>query len=141
MKNCNHLFYVGLFLLMTNTSLMASNLKTSANSLFQAELVAVVPNSFIGQWDYTAADAPYEYRSGVLFITKEKEGYGVKVKLGYNTLKATEVVLEKNTMKFSIWVEGEKIEVSLEMKGDELIGEAISSQGPLALKGTRRSAK
>lgn len=141
MKNFGRLFYAAIIFMVASASLSAANTNTliieNAEDLKEFSLVA---NSFEGSWDYTVSDVPYEYKTGVLLISKKKEEYVVEVKLQYGTIKATDVSLKKNKMNFSVWVEGEKVDVSLTIKEDELTGKAKASIGEMTLMGKRSEA-
>ncbi|GGW27905.1 hypothetical protein [Arenibacter certesii] len=141
MKNFRQLFYAGIIFMVANASLMAVNPGTRAMECgSNLETVTLTPYSFVGSWDYTVADVPYEYSTGVLFISKVKKEYVVKIKLQYNTIEATEVLLENDKMNFSVWIEGEKVAVTLALKDDKLIGKANASIGQMALTGKRSKA-
>lgn len=138
MKNFGGLIYAGMFFVLAHVPLMAANVE--GNAVQNAECpqrVSVVPDSFVGSWDYTVSDVPYEYRTGVLLIGKENNEYTVQVKLQYSTEQATEVSVDKNKLNFSIFVEGEKVAVSLELKDNTISGKANSSLGQMSLVGKR----
>ncbi|MCM4169606.1 hypothetical protein KCTC52924_00388 [Arenibacter antarcticus] len=138
MKKFGQLFFAVTFFMLTSVSLMATN-KTNPvpHYLDSPEVEAIAPNTFVGTWEYTVADVPYEYSKGLLIITKENKEYVVKVKLQYDTKQATEVSVNKNKMNFSVMVEGEKVMVALEVKDNSIAGKANSSQGQMSLAGKR----
>ncbi|MDX1364135.1 MAG: hypothetical protein R3243_07950, partial [Arenibacter latericius] len=74
MKNFGRLFYAAIIFMIASASLSAANTNTliieNAEDLKEFSLVA---NSFEGSWDYTVSDVPYEYKTGVLLISKKKE--------------------------------------------------------------------
>ncbi|MBD3661429.1 MAG: hypothetical protein HUJ11_04475, partial [Arenibacter algicola] len=74
----------------------------------------------------------------VLIITKEKEEYKVVVKVNYNTLTASEVKVNENTVNFSVYIEGGKVQVSLQVKDDLIQGTADSTEGSFSLKGKKK---
>jgi hypothetical protein len=105
-----------------------------------SELLEKVYKSPIGTWEYTVADVPYEYSAGVMVISKDKEGYKVVVKVNYNTLTASEVKVNENKVDFSVYIEGGKVQVSLQVKDDVINGNANSAEGTFTLKGKRNNS-
>jgi hypothetical protein len=103
-----------------------------------SEVLENLYKSPIGTWEYTVADVPYEYSAGVMVITKDKEGYKVVVKANYNTLTASEVKVNENNVNFSVYIEGGKVEVSLQVKDDVISGKASSAEGSFSLKGKKK---
>ena len=74
MRNFGKLFYISIFFVSCNMSLLAANEGQSAFcSINPTDVFEKVYKSPIGTWEYTVEDVPYEYSAGVLIITKEKE--------------------------------------------------------------------
>ncbi|MDO6603202.1 hypothetical protein [Arenibacter palladensis] len=139
MKNFGKLFYASLFFVSCSMSLLAVNTghgNCCSNTI--TELVDEVYKSPIGTWEYTVADVPYEYSAGVLIITKEKNEYKVLVKVNNNTLTASDVKVNDDKVNFSVYIEGGKVQVSLQVKDDILNGNANSSEGSFSLKGKKK---
>jgi len=101
------------------------------------EVVLFTDNSPVGTWDYTVDNVPYEYSSGILYVTKEKSGYTVKVKLNYSTEIANNVKVDKNKLNFSVMVEGLMVKVALEVDANGIKGKADSPEGVFSLTGKR----
>lgn len=138
MKNSRFLFYVTSFFILSSISLMAINPEREALNCFEGNNTsAFSDNSPVGIWDYTVTNVPYEYSSGVLYVTKEKSGYVVKVKLNYSTETANNVSVNKNKLDFSVVVEGEMVKVSLEVDDHGIKGKVDSSEGIFSLVGKR----
>ena len=139
MKNFGKLFYASLFFVSCSMSLLAV---TPGHGNYCSdtitELVDEVYKSPIGTWEYTVADVPYEYSAGVLIITKEKNEYKVLVKVNNNTLTASDVKVKDDKVNFSVYIEGGKVQVSLQVKDDVLNGNANSSEGSFSLKGKKK---
>ncbi len=136
MKNFRILFYVTSFFILSSTSLMATNPEI-VNQMEENEAVLFTDNSPVGIWDYTVDNAPYEYSTGVLYVTKEKNGYAVKVKLNYSTEIANNVKVDKNKLNFSVMVEGLMVKVALEVDDKGIKGKADSPEGVFSLTGKR----
>ena len=96
------------------------------------------PESVLGTWLYQASGTPYEYSQGEIQITKEASVYQVLVSVNYTNIKGQDVKVEKNKISFDIYVEDEKVSVSLIMDGDNLSGEASSYDGVFKLSGKRK---
>lgn len=141
MKNLGKLFCVCIFFVSGSMSLLAvgpgNGTECPINS---SELLEKVYKSPIGTWEYTVADVPYEYSAGVMVISKDKEGYKVVVKVNYNTLTASEVKVNENKVDFSVYIEGGKVQVSLQVKDDVINGNANSAEGTFTLKGKRNNS-
>ena len=139
MRNFAKLFYACIFFVSGSMSLLAENPTNSTFcSINPTTTLEKVYKSPIGTWEYTVEDVPYEYSAGVLIITKEKEEYKVVVKVNYNTLTASEVKVNENTVNFSVYIEGGKVQVSLQVKDDLIQGIADSTEGSFSLKGKKK---
>ncbi|MCK0189393.1 hypothetical protein [Arenibacter sp. F20364] len=141
MRNFAKLFYACVFFVSGSMSLLAENPSNDTNDgINPTEVVEKVYKSPIGTWEYTVDDVPYEYSVGVLIITKEKEEYKVVVKANYNTLTASEVKVNENNVNFSVYIDGGKVQVSLQVKDDIINGNANSTEGTFSLKGKRNKS-
>jgi hypothetical protein len=139
MKNFEKLFYACILFVSSSMSLLAVNPSNGSECHINAsEVLENAYKSPIGTWEYTVADVPYEYSAGVMVITKDKEGYKVVVKANYNTLTASEVKVNENNVNFSVYIEGGKVEVSLQVKDDVISGKASSAEGSFSLKGKKK---
>lgn len=139
MRNFAKLFYACIFFVSGSMSLLAVNPTNSTFcSINPTTTLEKEYKSPIGTWEYTVEDVPYEYSAGVLIITKDKEEYKVVVKVNYNTLTASEVKVNENTVNFSVYIEGGKVQVSLQVKDDLIQGIADSTEGSFSLKGKKK---
>ncbi|MEG3657233.1 hypothetical protein V5097_07455 [Arenibacter palladensis] len=138
MKNFGKLFYASLFFSCSMSLLAVTPGHGNYCSNTITELVDEVYKSPIGTWEYTVTDVPYEYSAGVLIITKEKNEYKVLVKVNNNTLTASDVKVNDDKVNFSVYIEGGKVQVSLQVKDDVLNGNANSSEGSFSLKGKKK---
>lgn len=94
-------------------------------------------NDLIGYWNYTVANAPYEYSKGVLIISESENKFSVTVNLNNGTLNGEEVTVEGNQINFKVYVEGTVASVTLTVTGDTISGSSISQDGTLAIEGKR----
>lgn len=141
MKNLGKLFCASIAFLSFTMSLLAVNpIHGILGPNNPALIIKNAFNSPVGTWDYTVADVPFEYSAGVLVITEEKKEFKVAVKVNYNTLTASEVKVNKNKVDFAVFIEGGKVQVSLEFKDDVIIGNANSAEGKFLLKGKRNKS-
>jgi carbonic anhydrase len=93
----------------------------------------------VGTWTYSADDAPYEYSSGDIIVSKEGKAYAVEIKLGeYYKMNATGVNYEKNVLSFKLYIEGETISVKATMGKEEFEGEASYSEGTIPVTGKKK---
>lgn len=92
-----------------------------------------------GTWTYNASEAPYEYSSGDLVIEKEGKDYTVQIVLGeYYKVKASNVKYEKNELSFSVYIEGESVNVKATMEKESLNGTASYTDGTIPITGKKK---
>ncbi len=105
--------------------------------LMPSENVAIVKDDLVGGWEYTVADAPEGYGSGLLMIVKQDAIYKVQVQTGGGALNGSNVVVKGNNISFTVNVEGENVTVSLSAKGSSLTGTSTSSAGVFKITGVK----
>jgi len=94
----------------------------------------------LGTWTFSAPDAPYEYSTGDLVITKEGEDLtGELVFSEYYKLKLHDLKLEDNILSFKAYVEGEVIYVKNTIEKDEMKGKVSYSEGTLDFSAKRKN--
>lgn len=98
-----------------------------------------VKNDILGVWDYTAQDVPYEYSKGIIYITKEGKDLKVRVAIGESSLDGENVVLDKDEVRFQVYVEGQTVDINLSAKGNDLSGQGSTTDGIFSLSGKKRS--
>jgi len=92
-----------------------------------------------GTWSYTANEAPYEYSSGDIVVSKEGKEYKVELKLGeYYKIKANSVEYKDNVLSFKVYVEGESVSVKTTLDADKHEGTASYSEGTLKISGKKK---
>ncbi len=96
-------------------------------------------SDILGVWDYSAQDVPYEYSKGIIYITKEGKDHKVKVTIGTSTMEGENVVVDKNEVRFQVYVEGQTVDINLSAKGNDLSGQGSSTEGIFSLSGKRKS--
>lgn len=108
---------------------------TSAS--FTADSAAKDP---AGTWTFTAPDAPYDYQTGDLVVTKEKKEYKIKVVFNeYYKMDATNVKWENDELTFRVYVDTEVVYIRLTFNEQgELTGKAVTSMGDLPLKAKKK---
>jgi hypothetical protein len=93
----------------------------------------------VGTWSYTANEAPYEYSSGDIVVSKEGKEYKVELKLGeYYKIKASSVDYKDNVLSFKVYVEGESVSVKTTLDADKHEGTASYSEGSLKISGKKK---
>jgi len=91
-----------------------------------------------GTWAFSAQDAPYEYSTGDLVITREgKELKGEIVFSEYNKVKAYDMKLENNVLTFKAYIEGEVINSKNTITKDEMKGKVNYSEGTIEFTAKR----
>ncbi len=85
----------------------------------------------VGIWKYQAPDAPYEYSEGqFVFTNKDGKLHGV-AKVNYEQVDLEDLKVKDKTVTFSVYVEGEYVEIKLDLKDNKLTGAASYSEGSL----------
>ena len=94
-------------------------------------------DDLIGAWQYTVENVDYQYSTGVLLITKEEGKYSVQVQLSAGNIPGEEIEVKENNISFAVYIEGQKVSVSLMVDGDKIKGESSSSEGVYKIEGTK----
>jgi len=105
-------------------------------SLFGLALAADTED-VVGTWKYSAPDAPYEYSSGKIIIAQEGDKLTGTIKIDYYNIEAEDVKLEKNTLSFGAYIEGEYVQIKVNIDGKKFSGKATYSEGTLPLSGEK----
>lgn len=98
------------------------------------------PDKFIGKWNISVPDSPLpEYSNSTLVFSKEGNIFKGTMGLGeYMTMDVENLVIKGNKAEFVIYIQGEKISISLKRKGNTLNGTATYSEGILTVNGTKQ---
>ncbi len=86
-----------------------------------------------GTWTYEATQAPYEYSTGDLVITKEAKEYSVKMVLGEYEAETEKEVYEKNVLTFVVYVDTEEVEIKMTVAKETMEGTASYSEGTIPI--------
>lgn len=93
----------------------------------------------VGTWSYEANQAPYEYSSGDIVVSKEGKDYKVVIVLGeYYKITANNVEYTDNVLSFTAYVEGESVSVKTTLEKDSHEGTASYSEGTITVKGKKK---
>ncbi|MCD6597255.1 MAG: hypothetical protein J7L04_06180 [Bacteroidales bacterium] len=116
---------------------LVSMLILSTSIMFAAEKTDVKP---VGTWTFVADDAPYEYSTGDIVITKDgKEYKGEIVFSEYYKLKTTDFKIEDNKISFKAYVEGEVVYCKgTFVDKDKIEGKVSTSEGTMDFSATRK---
>ena len=95
-------------------------------------------SSIEGTWAFDVENAPYGYEKGEIIISQEEGMYKAVVAINYGKLKGEKVTVDESQISFNIFVEGVKVEISLDIDGDTMNGKAVSYEGTFKLKGKRK---
>ena len=118
------------------TFALISLLVLSTGVLFAQKKSDVKPE---GTWTFTAPDAPYEYSTGDIVITKEgKELKGEIVFSEYYKLKVHDLKLEADVLTFKAYVEGDVIYTKATLTKDEMKGKVSYSEGTMDISAKRK---
>ena len=116
---------------------LVSLLILSTVSLFAQKKIDVKP---VGTWAFVANEAPYEYSSGDIVITKEGKEYKGEIVFGeYYKLKTNDFQIEGDEISFKSYVEGETINFKgTFVEKDRIEGNVSYSEGTIKLSATRK---
>ncbi len=92
----------------------------------------------VGSWAYDVQNVDPQYAKGILHIEKEKGKYVLNIQGAEGTMIPTEELsVDGNEVKFVVYVEGDRVSVTLNFDGDSFSGDGSSSSGPFTLSGKR----
>jgi hypothetical protein len=115
-------------------SLMLIVLIVSASANLFAQKIA----DPVGSWSFHAPDAAYEYSSGDIVIAKEGKEYTAKIVYGDYEIKVQDVVLDKDQLTFTVYIEGEPISTKGTVTKETINGTATYSEGTISFKSERK---
>lgn len=107
-------------------------LSSSANLFAQKKVDPV------GTWSFNAPDAAYEYSSGDIVIGKDGKEYTAKIIYGDYEIKGQDVVLEKDQLTFTVYIEGEPISIKGTVTKETITGKASYTDGILSFTAERK---
>jgi len=117
--------------------LLSTTAVRSNPSIENSTMEVNAADDLVGAWNYMVENVDYEYRTGVLLISKEDGKYNVQVQLSAGNLPGEEIEVIDNSITFSVYIEGQKISVSLKADGDKIKGESSSYDGVYKIEGTK----
>jgi hypothetical protein len=107
--------------------------------LASANLFAQKDVDPVGTWSFQAQDAPYEYSSGDIVIGKEGKEYTAKIVFGDSyEIKGQDVVLEKDQLSFTVYIEGEPIKIKGTVTKETITGTSTYSEGTISFEAERK---
>ncbi len=120
--------------MIRNTMIAALMLVFTVSAL----MAASTEKKLEGTWKYQALDAPYEYSEGQLVFTKKDGKLGGIAKVNYGSMELEDLKITGEKVSFTVYVEGEYVEINLTLKGDKLTGQASYSEGALDVSATKQ---
>ncbi len=94
----------------------------------------------VGNWEYQTTGVPEEFQTGTLIITEKDKEYSVSVVLNeYLTVKGENVVYQKKSIKFTIFVESAEFTLSGNFNGDEFSGTLSYTEGDFEVSAVRKT--
>ncbi len=90
------------------------------------------------EWRYEVSRAPQGYEKGMIILTDDNAQLKGEVQLssGY-TVKMDNITLKKDTLKATVFVESEYVQLQLKMNEQTMRGTANTSMGFLEVKAER----
>lgn len=106
----------------------------------QAQDKAADVSKIVGDWSFSAPDAPYGYQDGTLRLKQEKGKLVAQVNIQGTTLEVKNIRIDGNTYTSSFYVDGTSVELSLTQNESHLegIANAAGMEIPVTLKKTKK---
>ena len=97
-------------------------------------------SKFVGDWSFSAPDAPYGYQDGSFQIKQENGKLTAKVNIQGSTLEINDIKAKGDTYTSSFYVDGTPVDLTMTQKGNELEGmaDAGGMQIPVKFKKTKK---
>ncbi|WP_422081382.1 hypothetical protein [Ulvibacterium sp.] len=96
-----------------------------------------VGDNLVGGWEYTALGAPEGYDKGLILIVGQDGQYQVQVQTGMGTFVGENVTVKKNTISFTLMIEGGLVTVNLTAEGSKMSGKSSSPEGDYVIEGVK----
>jgi len=91
-----------------------------------------------GSWVYDVQNVDPQYQKGIFHITKENGEYALNIQgEGDSMIPTEELKVNGNEVKFVVYVEGDRVAITLNFDGDSFTGNGSSSSGPFTMSGQR----
>ena len=90
----------------------------------------------VGSWKFEAPYAPEGYTSGTIIVRLTEQRYAITMSFTGNDNRFTgdKVKFENDSLFFSLYIEGQDVEMSLKLKsGTMMSGKAVYSEGEIPL--------
>ena len=99
--------------------------------------------AYTGSWKFEAPYAPEGFTSGTIDVKFANEKFSTSISfpnIGYN-LAGEAAKLEKDTLTFKAYVEGQEVVVHLKLDGDKkMTGKAVYFEGEIPITLTKQEA-
>lgn len=95
----------------------------------------------VGTWKFEAPYAREGYTSGTIIVCQTDQNYTATISFtgNENKLNGDKVKFEKDTLLFSVYIEGEDVKVLIKIENEAKIsGKAIYSEGEVQLTLTKK---
>jgi hypothetical protein len=127
-------------------------MKRTVLKIFIAAFVLVLANGMVfgeekkvdpvGTWHFNAPDAPYEYSTGDIVITKKDGKYEAEIVYSeYYKLETKDFKVEGNIITFKAYVEGDVVYFKGKVEKDKITGKVSYSEGSLPITAERVKKK
>jgi hypothetical protein len=92
----------------------------------------------IGTWKVTVSDAPYEYQNSSLLVSEVKGTLTAKIVFeDTREVKATNIQFNKDMLKFSVYLEGNEIQVTGKIENLKMTGTANTPEGDMKFSASK----
>ncbi|MGI9552781.1 MAG: hypothetical protein ACR2MT_16375 [Aurantibacter sp.] len=120
--------------------LLLCTVSVQANSETENDhTIVVLSDGILGSWDYNVPGVDPAYQNGIMHVAKEGDNYVVNIELPGGAIPTEDVEVNGNEVKFALYVEGGRVEVTVIFDEDTLTGSGTSDGGPFTLTGSRKA--
>jgi hypothetical protein len=127
-------------------------MKRTVFNLFAAALILFLGSGMVygegkkvdpvGTWHFNAPDAPYEYSTGDIVITKKDGKYNAEIVYSeYYKMETKDFKLVDNVITFKAYIEGDVIYFKGKIVKDKIEGKVSYSEGTLPVTAERVKKK
>lgn len=83
-------------------------------------------SKIVGNWSFSAPNAPYGYQDGTLEFKSDKGKLTAKINIQGSVIEVKEIKAHEDTYTSSFYVDGNPVDLSITQKDDTLSGTADS---------------
>ncbi|WP_273566138.1 hypothetical protein [Maribacter halichondriae] len=127
-----------LAMLMMVLAIITCYSPSMANTENSTDNIFISVDDIEGSWAYDVQNVDPQYQKGLFHITKENGEYALNIQgEGDSMIPTEELEVNGDEVKFVVYVEGDRVAITLNFDGDTFTGSGSSSSGPFTMSGKR----